>query len=88
MTREKPDSEWRGMIVDLSLRGSVNSGVDKDMFLDSCILLKYLSQDNIIEKVVQLGLGSHIYKMDISRAFRQLKIDPGDLVLLGLKLGS
>ena len=32
-----------------------------------------------------LGPGSLLYKVDISRAFRQLKIDPGDLDLLGLK---
>ena len=50
------------------------------------MLLNYPSVDNIIEKVIQLGSGSLIYKGDISMAFRQLKVDPGDLDLLGLKL--
>ena len=55
---------------------SGKSGIDKDMFLDSHILLNYPSLDNIIKKVIQLSPGSLIYKVDISRAFRQLKV-PG-----------
>ena len=54
--------------------------------MDSHILLNYPSGDNIIAKVIQLGPGSLIYKVDISRPNMQLKVDPGDLDLLGLKL--
>ena len=76
MNREKPDSQWCRTIVDLSwpLRASVNCGMDKDKFLASHILLNYPSVDNIIEKVIQLGPGSLIYKVDSSRAFRQLHL--------------
>ena len=87
MTREKPDSEVRRTIVDLSwLKNlSVNAGVVKDKYLGSSFILNYPSVDDIVKKVPQLGPGSLLYKVDISRAFRQLKVDPGDLDLLGLK---
>ena len=37
------------------------------------------------KRVVQLGPGCKLFKVDISRAFRHLRIDPGDIDLLGLK---
>ena len=87
MTREKPDSEVRHTILDLSWpkKFSVNAGVVKDKYLGSSFVLNYLSVDDIVKKVLELGPGSLLYKLDISRAFRQLKVDPGDLDLLGLK---
>ena len=59
MTREKPNSVHRHVIVDLSWPkgASVNTCVSK-------------------------GSGTHLYKIDISRALRH--INPGDLDLLGL----
>ena len=57
----------------------------KSKYLGSSFLLNYPSVDDIVKKVVELGPGSLLYKVDISRAFRQLKVDPGDLDLLGLK---
>ena len=87
MTREEPDSEARRTIVDLSWpkNFSVNAGVMKGTYLGSSFVLNYPSVDDIVRKIIQLGPGSLLYKVDISRAFRQLKIDPGDLDLLGLK---
>ena len=40
--------------------------------------------DNITDEVLKLGKGCKIFKVDISRAFRHVPIDPGDLDLLGL----
>ena len=90
MTREKPDSQWCRTIVDLSWPpgASVNAGVQKDIYLNSKFTLNYPSVDQIVDKIIQLGPGSLIYKIDISRAFRQLKVDPGDIDLLGLKMGD
>ena len=87
MTREKPDSEVRRTIVDLSWpkNFSVNAGVMKDKYLGSSFVLNYPSVDDIVKTIVELGPGSLLYKVDISRAFRQLKVNPGDLDLLGLK---
>ena len=41
-----------------------------------------------ILKIDNWKSGSLLCKVDISQAFRQLKMDPGDIHLLGLKLDS
>ena len=58
------------------------------MYLGSEFLLTLPSIDYITNKVLQLEKGSLIYIIDISRAFRHIKIDPGDYRLLGLTFGS
>ena len=90
MTQEKQGSDNRRTIVDLSWpRGcSINDGVSKNKYLDSYDYLSYPSIDNIVNKLKKFGPGALIYKVDISRAFRHLRIDPGDLDLLGLKHDS
>ena len=86
LTREKPNSVHRHVIVDLSWpKGfSVNSGVDKDLYLTTDFVLSLPTINDITSCVRASGPGSHLYKIDISRAFRHVKIDPGDLDLLGL----
>ena len=86
MTREKPNASNRRVIVDLSWpkQASVNDGVDKNSYLGSEFALTFPTIDNITQRLVSLGKGAHIYKIDISRAFRHLKMDPGDLDLLTL----
>ena len=86
MTREKPGSDNRRTIVDLSWPhgSSVNHGVQKNKYLQAYYQLSYPSVDHIVDHLKRLGLGALIYKVDISRAFRHLRIDPGDLDLLGL----
>ena len=90
MTREKLGLDNRRAIVDLSWPHgrSINDGVCKNRYLESYYYLSYPSIDNIIDKLKKLGPGALLYKVDISRAFRHLKIDPGDLDLLGLKHDS
>ena len=38
----------------------------------------------MVKKLKILGTGALLYKVDISRAFRHLRIDPGDIDLLGI----
>ena len=64
---------------------SVNDGVLKNTYLGTEFTLTYPSIDHITEALVTLGPAAQIYKIDISRAFRQIKIDPGDIDLLGIK---
>ena len=64
---------------------SVNHGVSKDIYLDNEFILKYPSVDQITSSLRKLGPAAMIYKIDISRAFRQIKVDPGDIDLLGFK---
>ena len=87
MTREKQGSDNRRTIVDLSWPHgcSINDGVYRNRYLDSYYYLSYPSIDNIVDRLKKLGPGALLYKVDISRAFHHLKIDPGDLDLLGLK---
>ena len=88
MTRDKPGSTNRRVIIDLSYppNHSVNAGVHKDHYLGTQFVLTLPSLDNITDEIKKLGKGSLIYNVDISRAFRHVKIDPKDYYLLGLKL--
>ena len=90
MKNSDSDSDSRRVIVDLSYPEghSVNAGVSKDHYPGTPFLLTLPSIDVITQKVKKLGKGSLLYKIDISRAFRHIKIDPGDYNLLGLKLDS
>ena len=67
---------------------SVIAGVDPNSYLGSEFLLTLPSIDYITSQVLKLGKGSLIYKIDISRAFRHIKIDPSDYNLLGLGFKS
>ena len=86
MTRHKPNSANRRVIVDLSWphENSVNDGVDKSVYLGIQFSLSFPSVDHITDEVCRIGKGAHLYKIDISRAFRHLKIDSHDYDLLGL----
>ena len=86
LIREKPNSENRRVIVDLSrhLGQSVNTGIDKTSYLGTDFLLTLPTIDHITDQFKALGTGCHFYKIDISRAFRHIKVDPLDYDLLGL----
>ena len=86
MTREKPNAPHRRVIIDLSFpKGlSVNAGIGKDRYLGTPFLLKLPTIDTIRNQIKALGKGCMLYKIDISRAFRHVKIDPKDYDLLGL----
>ena len=77
MTRDKPDSSVRHSIVNLSWPEfySVNASVARDEYLGSKFLSHYPSVDDIVNKLNELGPGSLMFKVDISRAFCQLKVD-------------
>ena len=90
LTRDKPGGTHRRVIVDLSFPHgcSVNLGVQSEVYLGTPFLLTLLTIDNITSKVKQLGRGCHLYKIDLSRAFRHVKLDPKDYNLLGLRLNG
>ena len=58
------------------------------MYLGTKFLLNFPSVGNFIDRLIQLGPGSMLFKIDISHEFHQLKVDPGDIELLGLKQTS
>ena len=87
MTRDKNGSDKRRTIIDLSWPkgSSVNDGVQGDCYLGTNFEMHYPSVDHIVDQLNRLGPAAQIFKIDISRAFRHVRIDPGDIDLLGLK---
>ena len=81
MTRNKPNSDRRRVIIDLSwpIGASVNAGIDKDTYLSSPFALTI---DDITSQLKRLGRGTLLYKIDVSRAFRHMRVDLGDFDLL------
>ena len=71
MTRYKPNSHHRRVIIDLSwpLGESVNAGIDKHTYLGSDFELTFPSIDDITNELKCLGRGALLYKVDVSHAF-------------------
>ena len=87
MTREKPNAPHRRVIIDLSFPHgqSVNAGIPKDQYLGTPFVLKLPTVDPITDQIKALGKGCKLYKVDISRAFRHVKLHPLEYDLLGLR---
>lgn len=86
-TVPKKDSIERRVIVDLSFppynpEQSVNGGICKQTFLGDPIQLRYPSVDNLVQIVRKKGPGCALFKRDLSRAYRQLPVDPGSYIYL------
>ena len=81
MVRDKQNSDKKRTIIDLSWPKS--SSVNDN--LQTYFTLRYPSVDLITQALCELGPNALIYKLDISRAFRHLRIDPEDIDLLGIK---
>jgi len=77
----------RRVITDLSFPDnlSVNSGIDKDSYLGIEIKTKYPTVDHIVTLVLKKGKGCKLFKRDMRKAFRQIRVDPGDIHLLSFK---
>ena len=86
MTQSKPNSDRRRVIVGLSCPqgASVNAGIDKLTYLNSEFDLTFPTVDDITTELKRLGRGALLYKVDVSSAFRHVKVDPRDYDLLGL----
>ena len=81
----KKDSSDRRLILDLSLpeKLAINDGIDKDRYLTCDEKLKLPSVDALAERVAHIGKGALMFKVDLTRGYRQIKVDPGDIHLLG-----
>ena len=86
LTCEKSGSDKRRVIIDLSWpQGcSVNAGIDKNLYLGTDFALTFPFVDHITAELTHLGTAAHLFKIDVSRAFRHVKLDPSDYDLLGL----
>ena len=85
-TRPKKDSDDLRVIINLShpfKSGSVNHSIDKDQFLGEPIKLTYPTVEDLAKLVVLKGRGCLIFKRDLEAAYFQMKLDAGDIHLLG-----
>ena len=75
--KNKPN-KWR-LILDLSspMGHSVNDGIDKELSS-----LKYVSVDDVVAKVLGLGRGAELAKLDIKQAYCNIPVHPSDRYLL------
>ena len=89
LTRPK-DLNKRRVILDLSYPAgaSVNHFVDKTLFDGSHFTLKFPTVDNIVQEIINCNDDPHLIKIDVSRAFRNLRVDPKDGLKFGLKWGD
>ena len=73
--------KWR-LIVDLShpKDHSINDGISKPL-----CSLKYVTIDDAIKEIIQLGQGALLAKIDIKSAFRLLPVHPADRNMLGMR---
>ena len=84
-SRPKKDSLDRRIILDLSFPpgNSVNDGIPKDTYLGFQAKLTFLKTDELALRIYQLRKGCYMFKIDPSRYFRQIPLDPGDYSLIG-----
>ena len=63
----------------------MNSCVPSDIYDDIPFTLKYPTIDQVVEHIQLLGPSAMLFKVDLERAFQNLRVDPYDYLLLGLK---
>ena len=87
MTRTKKDSIFRRVIIDLSWpQGrSINDGISRREYVDGPMTISLPTTDDMERAVVAAGRGSFMYKTDLSRGYRQLRVDPLDWPLLSFQ---
>lgn len=87
MTRPKKDSTQRRVIVDLSYPEgeAVNTCIDTSDYLGTDISYSLPTISDLIARLQIEGQGARIWKADLARAYRQLRSDPIDAPLLGIK---
>ena len=75
------------VVVDLSfpVGSSVNDGIPKDTYLGEPFTLRLPGVDAFVDIICELGPDCWLFKKDLSRAYRQLRMDPRDYHLLGLR---
>ena len=75
----------RRIIADFSFPegSSVNGGISKDDYLGREVNLSYPTVDNLAKLLKEFGPGTHMFKKDLKKAYRQFLVDPSDIHLCG-----
>ena len=66
----------------------MNAGVERNGYMGGEFKLTFPTIDDLTQQLVKIGRGAHIFKVDVSRAFRHLSVDPRDYDLLGVNWGA
>ena len=86
MTRPKKGSELRRVVVDLlwphSL--SINDGIPANEYVGEPVSLRMPTVDYMADRMRDLGPNCYMYKLDLSRGYRQLRLDPLDWPLMSI----
>ena len=64
---------------------AVNDGIDPSEYLDGPATIRLPTADYMVERLLKLGPGAYLYKTDLARGYRQLRVDPWDWPLLGFR---
>jgi hypothetical protein len=67
---------------------SVNSVTQINKYLDIDYSLTLPTVDHICEVINTIQGEARLFKIDLARAFRQLKVDPADIYNLGIRVGN
>ena len=83
----KKGSKQQRVIMDLSwpVGASVNEGVDGDYNMGDNTPIRLPTVQLIDDRLLELGREAYMYKTDLARGYRQLRVDPPDRPLLGLQ---
>lgn len=90
MTRPKRDSDKRRIIVDLSYPegDAVNDGINISSIYGRDTTYSLPSINDLVLHIKNAPKTAWIWKADLSRAYRQLRVDPIDTPLLAIKFSD
>ena len=86
-SHQAKDGNKRRVILNLfyPTGASLNDTVTRDFFDDKSFTLRFPTVDDIVDKI-RLTKGTvMLSKIDVARAFRNLKVDPVDIFKFGIK---
>ena len=84
-TRPKKNSSERRIIIDLSFPHgeAVNDGMVKSYYMGFKAELRFPRTDDLAFRIATLGKDACMFKIDLSRYFRQIPLDPADYSMIG-----
>ena len=90
MSHPKKESASRRIILDLSYApndASVNAGIQKCALEGEYVRTTLPTPQDLARELLASGPGTYMYMfgLDLARAYRQLRIDPGDWGLMGMQ---
>ncbi len=89
-TVDKKEYIEHRVITDLSYPkgNSINNLIPKGHYLGEPTNLTYPRVDDLVDIIKTKGRGCLLFKRDLRKAYRQIKVDPGDINALGLSWGD